>query len=91
VWAIIAVSLAAVGADPQVRLVGWLAVVAAFAITLLGPLFQLWDWVLGISPLWHVPNVTDAGVDFGGLGWVGLVAALLIVVGFVGFRRRDVI
>jgi ABC-2 type transport system permease protein len=91
VWAIIAVSIAAVGADPQVRLVGWLAVVAAFAITLLGPLFQLWDWVLGISPLWHVPNVTAAGVDFGGLGWVGLVAALLIVVGFVGFRRRDVI
>jgi ABC-2 type transport system permease protein len=91
VWAIIAVSLAAVGARPQVRLVGWLAVVATFALTLLGPLFKLWDWILGISPLWHVPNITATSPDYSGLGWVTAVAVLLTVVGFVGFRRRDVI
>jgi ABC-2 type transport system permease protein len=90
-WAIVAVSLAAVGANPRVRLAGWLAVVATFAITLLGPMFRLWNWILGISPLWHVPNVTAAAVDWTGMGWVSLVAALLTVVGFVGFSRRDVI
>jgi ABC-2 type transport system permease protein len=91
VWTLVALSLAAVGARPQVRLAGWLGVVATFVLTLLGPLFRLWDWILGISPLWHVPNVTLAGPDWSGLGWVGLVAVLFTAVAFIGFRRRDVI
>jgi ABC-2 type transport system permease protein len=91
VWTLIALALAAVGANPRVRLAGWLGVVAAFALTLLGPLFKLWNWILGISPLWHVPNVTASGHSWSGLGWVGLVAVGLTVAGFAGFRRRDVL
>ncbi|MEV6348254.1 multidrug ABC transporter permease [Actinoplanes sp. NPDC051851] len=91
VWTIVALALAAVGARPAVRLVGWLGVVLTFVLTLLGPLFKLWDWILGISPLWHVPNVTATAVDWSGLGGVGAVAVLFTVVGFAGFRRRDVI
>ena len=91
VWALVALALAAVGAHPRVRLVGWLAVVATFALTLLGPLFKLWDWILGISPVWHVPNVTVAGPIWSGLIWVSLVALVLTAVAFTGFRRRDVI
>ncbi|MEV6349211.1 multidrug ABC transporter permease [Actinoplanes sp. NPDC051851] len=91
VWTIIALALAAVGARPEIRLIGWLGVVLTFALTLLGPLFKLWDWILGISPLWHVPTVTAAGVDWSGLAWVGAVTVLFTVVGFAGFRRRDVI
>lgn len=91
VWTLVGLSLAAVGARPQVRVAGWLGVVATFALTLLGPLFKLWDWILGISPLWHVPNVTADSVDWSGLGWISAVAVLFTVVGFAGFRRRDVI
>lgn len=91
VWALVALALAAVGARPGARVVGWMGVVAAFALTILGPLFRLWDWILGISPLWHVPNVTAAAPDWSGVGWVWLVALLLTAVGFAGFRRRDVI
>ncbi|HKQ01336.1 MAG TPA: multidrug ABC transporter permease [Actinomycetes bacterium] len=91
VWVLVAVALAAVGANPRVRLAGWLAIVATFALTILGPLFRLWDWILGISPLWHVPNVTATAPDWSGLGWVGLITVALTAVAFVGFRRRDVI
>ncbi|WP_433201782.1 ABC transporter permease [Dactylosporangium sp. CS-047395] len=91
VWTIVGLALAAVGANPRVRLAGWLGVVATFALTLLGPMFRLWDWVLGISPLWHVPNVTAAGPGWSGLGWVALAAAGFTVIGFAGFRRRDVL
>jgi hypothetical protein len=83
VWAMIALALAAVGANPRVRLVGWLGVVATFAPTLLGPLFRLWDWILGISPLWHVPDVNATGADWSGLGWVAVVALFLTVVGLL--------
>jgi ABC-2 type transport system permease protein len=36
-----------------------------------------------------VPNVTDASPDWMGLVWISLVTLLFLVVGFVGFRRRD--
>ncbi len=89
VWVLVALALAVVGAHPAARLVGWLGVVATFALTILGPIFRLWDWILGISPLWHVPNVTAVTPDWSGLLWVTLVAGLLTAVGFAGFRRRD--
>jgi ABC-2 type transport system permease protein len=89
VWAVVAVSVAVVGARPAAALAAWLGVLLSFVLTLLGPTFGLDDWVLGISPFWHVPNVAAADPDWSGLGWVGLVAGLLALVGFVGFRRRD--
>jgi ABC-2 type transport system permease protein len=91
VWTIIGLALAAVGANPRVRLAGWLGVVATFVLTLLGPMFKLWNWILGISPLWHVPNVTATRPGWSGLVWVVAVAVVFTAVAFAGFRRRDVI
>lgn len=90
VWVLVALALAAVGARPAIRLVGWLGVVATFALTILGPIFNLWDWILGISPMWHVPNVTAVQPDWSGLGWLAPVVGLFIAVAFVGYRRRDI-
>ncbi|GAA3934713.1 multidrug ABC transporter permease [Microbacterium soli] len=89
VWTITAVSVAVIGARPEVSLAAWVGVFAAFVLTLLGPTFKLWDWVLAISPFWHVPNVTESGADGWGLLWISLVTLFLLLVGFVGFRRRD--
>jgi ABC-2 type transport system permease protein len=91
VWVLIGLSLALVGANPRVRLAAWLAIVATFALTILGPTFRLWDWVLGISPLYHVPNITATTPDYSELAVVAVIAVAFVVVGFVGFRRRDVL
>lgn len=88
VWAVIAVSAAVVGALPRLSLVAWLGVIAAFALTILGPTFDLPEGALAISPFWHVPSVTQDD-DWSGLGFVAVATALLLVAGFVGFRRRD--
>jgi len=87
-WTVVAVSVAVVGARPRVSIAAWLGVVASFALTLLGPTFKLWDWVLAISPFWHVPNVARGGSGWG-LAWISLVTAFLLLVGVAGFRRRD--
>lgn len=90
-WVLIALALAAVGVHPQRRLVAWLAVVASFALTILGPIFRLWDWILGISPFWHVPNVTAPDPDWSGLLYLSAITAALTAASFAGFRRRDVL
>lgn len=91
VWLLVALALAAIGANPQARLIGWLGIVATFALTILGPLFRLWDWILDISPLRHVPAITAAHPTWTGLAAVTAIAAALTIVAFTGFRRRDVI
>lgn len=90
VWTLVALALAAVGAHPAVRVVGWLGVVATFGLTILGPTFDLPGWALDISPLRHVPPVVLPHPDWSGLGGVSLVTLLFVVVAFAGFRRRDV-
>lgn len=89
VWTITAVSVAVVGARPQVILAAWLGVLASFVLTLLGPTFKLWDSILAFSPFFHIPNVGAAQADWWGLVWVSLVTVFFLAVGFAGFRRRD--
>ena len=89
VWTITAVSVAVIGARPHVRLAAWVGVISAYGLTVLGPTFKFWDWVLAISPFWHVPNVTEANPDWLGLVWISLVTLVFLAVGFAGFRRRD--
>ena len=91
VWVLIGLALALVGANPRGRLAAWMAIVATFALTILGPTFRLWDWVLGISPLYHVPDITAPRPDFTGLAVVAAIAGAFIGVGFAGFGHRDVL
>ena len=90
VWTLVAVAVAAVGARPALRVAGWLGIVAAFAVTILGPTFRAPGWALGASPFRHVPIVAGPGADWSELGWVGAIAAGLVAAGFAGFGRRDI-
>jgi ABC-2 type transport system permease protein len=89
VWTVAALAVAVIGARPKVQLAAWVGVLASFALTLLGPTFKLPNWALGISPFWHVPNVSAQNVDVSGLVWITLVTILFLAIGFAGFRRRD--
>lgn len=89
VWTVTAVAVAVVGARPHLVLAAWAGVVLSFVLTILGPTFKLWDWILAVSPYWHIPHVTDTSADGLGLVWVALATLVLLGVGFAGFRRRD--
>lgn len=91
VWVLVGLALAAIGAVPAGRFVGWFGVVATFGLTILGPTFNLPVWALDISPLRHVPNVTAADPGWNGPAWLGLLAVGFLAVAFAGFRRRDVV
>lgn len=88
-WTAVALSVAIVGAAPRASIGAWFGVLVSFAITILGPLFQLPDWALAISPFWHVPDVNLADPDWWQLGWISLVTLAFLTIGFLGFRRRD--
>jgi ABC-2 type transport system permease protein len=58
---------------------------------LLGPLMQLSQWVLDLSPFSHIPKVPGAGVSATPLAWLLAVTAVLVAAGLAGFRRRDLV
>lgn len=89
VWTVVALSVAVVGARPRLMLVAWAGTVLSFGLTVLGPTFKLWTWMLALSPFWHVPGVSAQDPDWLGLGWISLVTAVFLVMGFKGFRSRD--
>ncbi|MGB8021944.1 MAG: hypothetical protein WCF04_12000 [Candidatus Nanopelagicales bacterium] len=89
VWTVVAISVAVVGARPIVSLAAWIGVLASFGLTLLGPTFGLDDWVLAISPYWHIPNTSTPDPDYTGLAWITLFTLAFLTAGFAGFRRRD--
>lgn len=89
VWTVVAVSVAVVGAHPIVTLAAWAGVLVSYALTLLGPTFGLPDWALGISPFWHIPHTSAPDADLSGLIWISLFTLGFLIIGFAGFRRRD--
>ncbi len=90
VWTFLAIAAAFAGLWPRGRALTWVAIMASFLLTILGPMMQLSDAVLSISPFHHVPAVADADPSWTGLVVVGAIDVVLLVVGFLSFRRRDV-
>lgn len=90
VWVLIGVAVAIFGLLPRAMGIAWGALGACFLVSYLGPLLSLPEWVMDISPYNHVPLLPAAEASVGPLLALTAVAAALVTVGVVAFRRRDV-
>jgi ABC-2 type transport system permease protein len=90
VWVLSGLAAALFGVAPRFTLLAWGALVVVFLLGQLGPILQLDQWVLDISPFTHVPQVPGGELTAAPLLWLGAAAAGLTLVGFAGFARRDV-
>jgi len=84
------VVVAAFGLAPRLVAIGWGALVGFVLLGELGPLFGFDQWVMDLSPFTHVPKIPGAELTVIPLVTLTAVAALLILVGLVGLRRRDI-
>jgi ABC-2 type transport system permease protein len=90
VWVLAGAAVALFGLAPRAVGVAWGLLGASYLVGLLGPLLSLPDWVMDLSPFTHVPLVPAADLTIGPLVVLTAIAAGLVAVGLVGFRRRDV-
>lgn len=90
VWLLVGLVVAFFGFFPRGVVLGWVALVGFMLIGEVGPLLKVDQWVLDLSPYAHVPQLPGGEITVAPL--VGLlgVAALLLALGLVGIRRRDV-
>lgn len=83
-------AVALLGLAPRLVPLAWLAVTWAVVVAAFGPLLDLPDWALKLSPFGWLPRMPDEPVDWVAFIALTAVAAALIIVGLAGFRRRDV-
>jgi ABC-2 type transport system permease protein len=89
-WVLTGLVLAAFGLAPRLVAAGWAALVGFLLLGELGPLLELDQWVMDISPFAHTPRAPGADVTATPLVALTAVAALLITLGLAGLRRRDI-
>jgi len=89
-WVIIGIVVAAFGFVPRLIVLGWVTLVGFVLLGELGALFDLSQAVMDISPFAHVPRMPGGHLAAAPLLWLTAIAAGLIVMGLLGFRRRDV-
>ncbi|GAA1290559.1 ABC transporter permease [Saccharothrix xinjiangensis] len=90
VWVVAGLALTVFALVPKLTSATWAVLVVFLVLGQLGPLLRLDQWAMDLSPFTHVPKAPGAEVAAGPLLWLVLVAAALVAVGLVGFRRRDV-
>lgn len=89
VWVLVGITLALFGVLPRLAVGGWVALAAVVVLGELGPLLQVSQWALDLSPFAHTPKVPGGELDAAPLVAMTGLAVALAAVGLVGFRRRD--
>jgi ABC-2 type transport system permease protein len=89
-WLLTGIVVAAFGLAPRLIMAGWAALVAFLLLGELGPVFELNQSTMDISPYAHVPKLPAADLTVTPIAWLLAIALALTAAGLVGFRRRDV-
>jgi ABC-2 type transport system permease protein len=89
-WVLVGIAAAAFGLAPRATAVAWAALVVFLLIGEFGPLFKLDQWAMNLSPYGHVPRLPGGAFSATPLVFLVLLAAALVTLGLVAFRRRDV-
>ena len=91
VWVLVGVAVALFGVLPPFMTFGGWAVLAACAlIEEFGRPLQLSKRVLDLSPFAHVPRLPGGDISAASLLWLASIVVGLVMIGLLGFRRRDV-
>lgn len=89
-WVLAALAVALFGLAPQRVVAAWAALLVCVLVAQLGPVLELDQWMMDLSPFSHVPAALGATWSaVSALALVGVAAALTIG-GLLGFRQRDV-
>jgi ABC-2 type transport system permease protein len=89
-WVFAGLAMLLFGVLPRASTAVWAALVGSLLIGQLGPVLELDQWVLDLSPFTHVPQLPGGELTWTPLVWLTAIAAGLLTVGMVGLRRRDV-
>lgn len=90
IWLVGAFTFALFGLWPKAVHFAWALIAYSMFIIMLGGLFGFPDWTLYLTPFGHVPLLPAEQYESAPLLWLTGVTIVLLIIGFIGFQRRDV-
>ena len=90
VWVLTGITVLVFGLAPGLIMAGWGALVVFLLLGQLGPIFELPQWAMDLSPFTHTPKLPGGEFTATPLVFLTLVAAALVAAGLTAFRRRDI-
>lgn len=88
-WVMAAIVVLLFGWAPRWAPLAWAAFVGALVLGEFAPLWDAPQWLMDLSPFVHSPRLPAADASLGALIPLAGVALVLLVIGLVGWRRRD--
>ncbi|MFD9891012.1 ABC transporter permease [Amycolatopsis sp. NPDC059027] len=89
-WVIAALTVSIFGLLPKFSTAAWAVGGIALLISLLGPVVNLPQVLLDISPFQHPPKLPGQAFTVAPLLWLLVIAVVALGAGLTGWRRRDV-
>ncbi|MGK3199644.1 ABC transporter permease [Amycolatopsis sp. MEPSY49] len=89
-WVIVALAVTIFGLVPGFSAAAWAVGALALLLSLFGPVVNLPQAVLDVSPFQHPPKIPGQELVATPLVWLLAIAIVALVAGLVGWRRRDV-
>lgn len=89
IWMLTAATLLLFGLVPRFAAAAWGVLVGFVALLLLGSISGVPQWVLDLEPFAHTPRVPGAAFPLTPIVWMLAIDVVLIMVGLIAFRRRD--
>lgn len=90
IWVLAGIAMAGFGLLPRLAAaIAWAALAICLFLAFLGPLLQLDQQILNLSPFTHIPKLPGGQLTTAPILWLLATAAALTVTGIAAFRRRD--
>lgn len=89
-WIFIGVAVFLIGLFPRLTGLTWAYLAYSFFVEYLGEMLKLPEWMVKISPFYHIPSIPAEDVKISTLMILAGIALILIGLGFVGYNRRDI-
>ncbi len=90
IWVLIALGIFLMGLFPKATSGIWLYFAFCFIVIYLGELLKFPDWLMNLSSFTHVPQLFVEEGDILSLTILTLLAILITIIGFIGYRKRDI-
>lgn len=90
VWVIGGIAVLLHGVLPRGAVAAWGVAVTVLLIGWVGPVLDVPQLVLDLSPFGHLPRLPGGRMEWGPVGVLLALAALLVAGGLAGLRRRDI-
>lgn len=90
VWVVAGIAVLVFGVAPKAATAAWSVASLSLALALYGPILQLPQVVVDISPFTHIPKLPSAPLTMTPMLWLTGIALVALISGLAGFRRRDI-